>query len=248
MSEREVDRVGREPPGLVGERDALAVERVDRARGVADHEIGRPDPGRHRPAGRAAGRRSGRRSRSRARCPTGPGAVAQNASIRWRRVDVLPARERREQADPDVHRAVTNRKYPPISGQMVPIAVPDVEVALDPGVVVERAREIAADRHPERDTCGRGRCRAPGRSGSWRRRRRSRTGPGPARVVPVSLSCTIAPVTRPFSTSGSIASVAGHKVAPAFTAARRPSRRARGAARRSRTAGSRDGRARPARA
>ena len=32
---------------------------------------------------------------------------------------------------------------------MVPVSVPDVEMALDPGVVVERAREIAADRHPE---------------------------------------------------------------------------------------------------
>ena len=43
---------------------------------------------------------------------------------------------------------------------------------------------------------------------------RARTG----RVVPASLSWTIAPLTRPSSMIGSVASVAGHKVAPAFTA------------------------------
>src|SRR5450631_2484925 len=65
------------------------------------------------------------------------------------RVDVLPARERREQADSDIDGTVANRKYPSITGQMVSLAIPDVEMALDPGLVVERAREIAPDRHPE---------------------------------------------------------------------------------------------------
>src|SRR5439155_9035519 len=55
----------------------------------------------------------------------------------------------REQADADVDRAVPNRKYPSISRQMVPGAVAEVEVALDPGVVVVRAREVAPDRHPQ---------------------------------------------------------------------------------------------------
>src|SRR2546430_9795305 len=41
--EREVERVGRQAPGLVRVRDALAVERVDGGPGVADDEPRRPD-------------------------------------------------------------------------------------------------------------------------------------------------------------------------------------------------------------
>ena len=203
MREREVDRVGGEPPGLVRDRDALAVERVDRARrrrrrrrrsarpsGCTEPPVGSLPAGR-RPQVAVSGEMPQRAGRGLAERVHQVGGV-----------DVLPARERREQADADVDRAVANRKDPPIPGQMVAVPVADVEVALDPGLVVERTREIAANRHAQRDTCGRGRCRAPGRSGSWRRRRRSRTGPGPPRWRPRPCRRTIAPATRPPSTSG----------------------------------------------
>ena len=81
--------------------------------------------------------------------PQRAGAVSQNAVHQVGRVDVLPALERREQPDPDVDRAVANRKYPPIPGQMVPITVANVQVALDPGLVVQGALEIAPDRHAQ---------------------------------------------------------------------------------------------------
>ena len=124
-----------------------------------------------------------------------------------------------EQADADVDRPVAHREHPAVPGQVVAVAVAQVEVALDPRLVVERAREVAADRHARAGTCGPARCRAPGRTGSSRRRRPRRSGPGTVSVDP-ALACaaTIAPVTRPPSTIGATASVAGQSVAPAFTA------------------------------
>src|SRR6185436_13681082 len=59
-------------------------------------------------------------------------------------------RERREESDTDVHRAVADREDPPVARQAPSLAVPDVEMALDPWFVVSGAAEVAPDRHPER--------------------------------------------------------------------------------------------------
>ena len=67
-----------------------------------------------------------------------------------RGVHVLPTREGGEQPDADVHRPVADREDPSVAGEVVAVLVADVEVRLDPGFVVERAREVAAHRHAER--------------------------------------------------------------------------------------------------
>ena len=92
------------------------------------------------------------------------------------RVDALEVAERRQQADADVDRAVADREDPAVAGQRVAVAVADVERALDPRVGVQRALVVAADRHALRVARGRARCRAPGRTASWRRRRPRRSG------------------------------------------------------------------------
>ena len=65
-------------------------------------------------------------------------------------VDLLPPGERRQQADTDVHRAVAHGEHPAVARQVAPLPVVQVEVALDPRLVVEGAGEVAADRHAER--------------------------------------------------------------------------------------------------
>ena len=141
------DRVGGEPAGLVRERDALAVERVHRAGGVADDEPGRADVRRDRAAGRqlAAGRR--RRTTVSGEMPHRAGAVAQNASISVLVLTSFQPVNVDSRPDADVHGAVAHREDPAVPGQVVAVAVAEVEVALDPRLVVERAGEVAAHRH-----------------------------------------------------------------------------------------------------
>ena len=65
-------------------------------------------------------------------------------------VDLLPPGERGQQADADVHRAVAHREHPAVAREVAALAVVEIEVALDPRLVVEGAGEVAADRHAER--------------------------------------------------------------------------------------------------
>ena len=72
---------------------------------------------------------------------------------------------------------------------------------------------------PSGIACGRGRCRARGRSGSWRRRRRRRSGRRTVSTAPgvVAAGPSRRRRRRPRRPASS-ASAAGHSVAPAFTA------------------------------
>src|SRR5581483_1461882 len=63
---------------------------------------------------------------------------------------VLPAGEGGEEPDADVHGPVAHREDPPVSREMVAGAVAEVEVRLDPRIVVERTLEVAPDGHPQR--------------------------------------------------------------------------------------------------
>ena len=87
--------------------------------------------------------------------------------------------------------------------------------------------------------CGRGRCRAPGRTGSWRRRRRSRsaarTGLGRAGVL-VADDRARRPGRRSTTGRDRLGARPERRARPS-PPARRPSRRARGAAPRSRSGG-----------
>ena len=55
-----------------------------------------------------------------------------------------------QQADADVHPAVAHREDPAVAGQDVAGLVADVEVALDPRLVVAGRLEVAADGHAQR--------------------------------------------------------------------------------------------------
>src|SRR5207249_4089835 len=50
-------------------------------------------------------------------------------------------------ADADVHPAVAQREDPAVARQHVARPIPDVEVGLDPGLVVAGGGEVAANRH-----------------------------------------------------------------------------------------------------
>ena len=134
VDERLVHHVGGHAAGLVGVVDALAVERVDGAGGVADHQAGGtrlgPDRAAHRdaPAGRAALRAVG----------VDLPALGDLAGVGVEQVggvDALEVAERRQQADADVHGAVADGEDPAVAGQRVAVAVLDVERGLDPRVL-----------------------------------------------------------------------------------------------------------------
>ena len=72
-------------------------------------------------------------------------------------VDRLPALERRQEPDPDVDRPVAHREDPAVPGEGVAPAVPQVEMALDPRLVVAGRPVVPPDRHPQ------GVAAAPGR-------------------------------------------------------------------------------------
>ena len=60
-------------------------------------------------------------------------------------VDFPPVPEGREQPDAHVDGAVAHGKNPPVAGERVAVAVTDVEAALDPGLIVERALVVGPD-------------------------------------------------------------------------------------------------------
>ena len=92
-------------------------------------------------------------------------------------VDALEVAERREQPDADVDRAVAHREDPAVAGERVAVAVLHVERGLDPRLVVAGRLPVASGWRCRRATPWSGTCRAPGRSGCWRRRPPRRSGP-----------------------------------------------------------------------
>ena len=204
-------------PGLVGVVDALAVERVDGAGGVADHEVRRPGLGADRASHRqpAAGRATlGLVGLELPVVGRGGDVLAEQVGG----VDALEVAERGQQPDADVHRPVAHREDPPVARHGVAVAVLHVEAALDPRLGGERAAPVAPDGRARRATPGGATCPAPARSGSWRRRPRPRTGPGPPprRGRP----CAGRPrrARSPARSSAASASVPSHRVTPALTA------------------------------
>ena len=88
--------------------------------------------------------------------PHRAGAVSTNASINVLVLTSFQPENVDSRPDADVHGAVAHREDPAVAGEVVAVAVAEVEVALDPRLVVERAGEVAAHRHAERIACGHG--------------------------------------------------------------------------------------------
>ena len=226
---------GGQPPGLVAVGDALAVERVDGAAGIArDHDV----PAGTRPDRQAHGELpAGRRPEAR----LGPDAPRRRGEVhegvhQVAGVEALPALVGREQADADVHPAVAHREDPAVAGDHVALGVADVEVGLNEGVVVAVRAVVAAQGHAH------GEVPAPGRAQHAADPRVGTVGhhdvaglDGPGGVEPFSL--TVTPVRvgsgpdggAPSSTTGAVTSVPCSRVAPAVAAcpATRPSRSCR---------------------
>ena len=209
-------------PGLVAVGDALAVERVDRPRRVADargrwgRSRGATDRpmGSFPPVGGAAGglgREAPRRGRE---VDEGVHELAG--------VDALPAALDRQEPDADVHPAVAEGEDPAVAGDDRSRRVPDVEVRLDE----RRRRGAASGSSPA----------APCRAGS----------PGPGEVPERPAEARVGPVGHHHVAGPDLAGRAGVRRAPGARAARaaprRPSRprrrgppwRDRGSARRPR--------------
>ena len=169
--QRLVEQAGDHAPGLVRVVDALAVERVDRSGGVADHRPCRSDlrvrP--TRPSG--CGHRSARDAAVSGSIPQYSGAVAAHSVMRWVVLTLLEVAERRQQADADVDRAVAHREDPAVARQRVAVAVADVEARSR-----STARRAAGSRSSRGWPCpagssGCGPCPAHDRIVSWPRRR-----------------------------------------------------------------------------
>ena len=144
VDERLVDRVGGHVRGLVGVVDALAVERVDRAGGVADHQVGRALLGPDRAAHGDAAADRARRGVGGVDLP----AVGDHVRVAVEQVggvDALEVAERGQQPDADVDRAVAHREDPAVAGQRVAVAVLHVERRLDPRLVVAGRLPVGAD-------------------------------------------------------------------------------------------------------
>ena len=179
--------------------------------------------------------------------PQRAGAVSQNASIRWEVLTSFQPLEGREQPDADVDRAVADRENPPIPGQMVPVAVPQVEVALDPGLIVVRTGEIAANRHAQRVGAVAGGAERPAEARVRPVGDDHVAGPddlGGARVGPPDDRAVEDPALERRARSPPPRARGSPRPSPR---ARPPSGRARGGGPRSRSRGSRGGRATRAR-
>ena len=126
--------------------DAVAVERVGGAGRIADDEEGRA----HRRADRPAERHPESRRRLQ-RCRRGRSAMRSatcraNASSSFEDVARRGRRGTTTAADPDVDRAVADRRDPAVPGDRVAVGVGDPEPRLQPRVVRARARPVAPSR------------------------------------------------------------------------------------------------------
>ena len=133
--QRVAERRGGQASRLVAVGDALAVEGVDRAAGVADDQQLGPTRG---PTDRPIGSFppvGGPQAGLGAETPRRRGLVDE-VLHELGRVDALPPAVGREQADADVDAAVADGKIQPYPGTTLPVGVPDVEMRLDQRLVV----------------------------------------------------------------------------------------------------------------
>ena len=224
----------------------FAVERVDAAGGVADDEVGRsglrPDAAAHRdPAARRTALRVVRVDLPALGDLAGVGVEQVGG------VDALEVAERRQQADADVDGAVADREDPAVAGHRVAVAVLDVERRLDPRVGVARRRPVGADRRPVRPLPGARRAERPAEAAV------GAVGDDRELGADVDARAVLAGDGRAADEARGRRSGASPRGLRAAwrrrrRRCRRPSRRGRGGARRSRSSGTPDGSATPARA
>ena len=137
----------RHPRRLVRVVDAFAVERVDASGGVSDHEVRRTGlrayGATHRDA-TAGGLAFG----SVGRDLPAIGDLVRVRVEQVRGVDALELAKRRQQADTDVDRAVTDREDPAVAGHRIAVAILHVERGFDPRLGVTRCLPVGPDRRP----------------------------------------------------------------------------------------------------
>ena len=139
-----MEHVCRHPRGLVRVVDALTVERVDAARGVADDEVGGPRLRAHRAAHRDATARGLALGLRGVDLPTFGHLVGVGIE-EVGGVHGLEVAERAEQAHADVHGAVADREDPAVAGHRVAVAILDVECRFDPWFGVSGRGPVGAD-------------------------------------------------------------------------------------------------------
>ena len=134
--------LGSEPTGLERVVDALAVERVDASRGVADeHPVG-PRDAAHGPAhGQRCRAVAGELAELPLVLPL-PGVLLGELA----QVDVRGPLLRGEGAGADVDEAVAEREHPAVAAHHAAGLVAQLEVRGDPRVVGDRARRVGARR------------------------------------------------------------------------------------------------------
>ena len=140
---------GGQATGLVAVGDALAVERVDGAGGVAgqDHVGAGSGPDREAHGELAAGRRT--ETGLGAQAPRRRGLVDERVH-QVGGVDPLPAAIGGKEADTDVDPAVAHGEDPAVAGHDVALGVTDVQMGLDERIVVPLGGVVAAQRHAQR--------------------------------------------------------------------------------------------------
>ena len=163
--------------GLVRVVDALAVERVDAAGGIADDEVRRTGLRAHRAAHRDAPAGGLALGLVGVDLPT-IGDLMGIGVEQMSGVDALELAERRQQSDADVDRAVADREDPSVAGHRVAVAILHVERRLDPRLGVTRRSPSRCGWPCRTATPACGTCRASDRSDCWPRRRRRRIGRG----------------------------------------------------------------------
>ena len=142
------ERGGGQAPGFVAVGDALAVEGVDGAGGVAgqQHIGARPRPHREAHGQLAPGRRAEAGLRGEAPRVGGP---VHEGIHQMRRVDALPAPVGREEADADVDPAVAHGEDPAVAGDDIALGVANVQVGLDERIVMALRGVVAAQGHAQ---------------------------------------------------------------------------------------------------
>ena len=135
--------VGGDPPGLVCVGNPLTVERVDGAGGIPDHHPIRPDQRTHREGHRKLPAAVLSETRPLRHLPV-RGCRLHHRVHQIRRVEVLPAMERRQRTNPDVDRAVPEREHPAVARHRCPGGIAQIELALQDRIGRPGRREVGA--------------------------------------------------------------------------------------------------------
>ncbi len=116
--------------------------------------------------------------------PQEPGAQLHEGVHEPGGVDALPTAVGGQQAHAHVDPTVAEREDPAVAGNHGAVAVPDVEVGLDEGLVVAGGAVVARGAPCRGGGRDRGSCRALDRSASWSRPPPPRSAPGSGGALP----------------------------------------------------------------